>query len=28
MYERVGFKQVSDEYDEAGISHIKMKFGI
>lgn len=28
MYERVGFKQASDEYDEAGISHIKMKFGI
>lgn len=26
MYELVGFEQVSDEYDEAGIPHIKMKY--
>lgn len=27
MYEAVGFKQVSNEYDEAGIPHVKMKYG-
>lgn len=26
MYELAGFKQVSDEYDEAGIPHVKMKY--
>ncbi|MGL4772379.1 MAG: GNAT family N-acetyltransferase [Clostridium sp.] len=26
LYLSVGFKQVSDEYDEAGIPHVKMKY--
>ncbi|MGL5151891.1 MAG: GNAT family N-acetyltransferase [Clostridium sp.] len=26
LYSSVGFKQVSDEYDEAGIPHVKMKY--
>ncbi|VYU55775.1 GNAT family N-acetyltransferase [Clostridium tertium] len=28
LYKEVGFREVSDEYDEAGIPHIKMKLGI
>lgn len=28
MYESVGFKQISDEYYEAGIPHVKMKYDI
>lgn len=28
MYASVGFKEVSDEYEEAGIPHVKMKFVI
>lgn len=28
LYSSVGFIEVSDEYDEAGIPHIKMKYGI
>lgn len=28
MYESVGFKQVSEEYEEAEIPHVKMKFWI
>ncbi|MGL5674784.1 MAG: GNAT family N-acetyltransferase [Cellulosilyticaceae bacterium] len=28
LYESVGFKQVSDIYDEAGIPHIKMKYTV
>ena len=28
LYKSVGFKEVSNEYDEAGIPHIKMKYGI
>jgi ElaA protein len=28
LYKSVGFKEVSEEYEEAGIPHVKMKFGI
>ena len=28
LYKNVGFKEVSEEYEEAGISHVKMKFRI
>ncbi|MDU3350676.1 MAG: GNAT family N-acetyltransferase [Clostridium sp.] len=28
LYKSVGFKEVSNEYDEEGIPHIKMKYGI
>lgn len=28
LYESVGFKKVSDVYDEAGIPHIKMKYTV
>lgn len=28
LYIAVGFKEISEEYEEAGIPHVKMKFGI
>lgn len=28
LYKSVGFKEVSEEYEEAGIPHVKMKLGI
>lgn len=28
LYMAVGFKEISEEYEEAGIPHVKMKFGI
>ena len=28
LYKKVGFKEASEEYDEAGIPHVKMKFRI
>ena len=28
LYKSVGFKEVSEQYEEAGIPHVKMKFEI